>query len=91
MYIIIIINVFALVTTWNIYIPMQIIQTMWINHLLHNASDVVCWPFIYFYMKSLSKKEDLQLQKQNPKKNKHPSLQETQNRPPPLKKPKLNY
>lgn len=27
MYIIIIINVFALVTTWNIYIPMQIIQT----------------------------------------------------------------
>lgn len=36
-------------------------------------------------MKSLSKKEDLQLQKQNPKKN-NPPPQETQNRP--QKKPK---
>lgn len=34
MYIIIIINVFALVNydLEHIYIPMQIIQTMWINH-----------------------------------------------------------
>lgn len=36
-------------------------------------------------MKSLSKKEDLQLQKQNPKKNKHPPLPKKPKTDPPKK------